>query len=110
MKNVMAVILSVFFVLAGFACSMAADQDIKGSKDRPLLSRMPDFHISDYKYTEFDSHRFNDRRQKTCQRRRPQILHRIQAEQGRGRARRIENPPEYPGRLEENRRKGRLRR
>ena len=58
MKNVMAVIFSVFFVLAGFDCSMAADQDVKGSKDRPLLSRMPNFYISEYKDTEFDSHRF----------------------------------------------------
>jgi outer membrane protein OmpA-like peptidoglycan-associated protein len=54
----MAVIFSVFFVLAGFDCSMAADQDVKGSKDRPLLSRMPNFYISEYKDTEFDSHRF----------------------------------------------------
>src|SRR4030042_2039826 len=58
MKNVMAVIFSFFFVLAGFNLSMAADQDVKGSKDHPLLSRMPNFHISEYKDTEFDSHRF----------------------------------------------------
>jgi outer membrane protein OmpA-like peptidoglycan-associated protein len=58
MKNVMAVIFSLFFVLAGFDLSMAADQDVKGSKDHPLLSRMPNFWISDYKDTEFDSHKF----------------------------------------------------
>ena len=58
MKNVMAVIFSLFFVLAGFDLSMAADQDVKGSKDHSLLSRMPNFWISDYKDTEFDSHKF----------------------------------------------------
>ena len=58
MKKVMAVIFSLFFVLAGFGLSMAAEQDVKGSKDHPLLSRMPDFYISGYKDTEFDSHKF----------------------------------------------------
>ena len=58
MKNAIAVIFSLFIVLAGFDPAMATDQDIKGSKDHPLLSRMPDFHIAEYKNTEFDSHRF----------------------------------------------------
>jgi hypothetical protein len=50
-KNVMAVIFGLFFVLAGFGLSTAADQDVKGSKDPTLLSRMPSFHISEYKDT-----------------------------------------------------------
>jgi len=54
----MAMIISLFFVLACFGLSIAADQDIKGSMDHPLLSRMPNFFISDYKNTEFDSHKF----------------------------------------------------
>ena len=58
MKNIMAVIFSLFFVLAGFVFSVAAEQDVKGSKDHPLLSRMPDFFIAEYKDTEFDSHKF----------------------------------------------------
>jgi OOP family OmpA-OmpF porin len=58
MKNVMAVIFSLVFVLAGFGLSTAADQDVKGSKDPTLLSRMPNFHISEYKDTEFGSQRF----------------------------------------------------
>jgi OOP family OmpA-OmpF porin len=58
MKNVMAVIISLFFVLAGFGLSAGADQDRKGSKDHPLLSRMSNFHITDYKDTEFDSYKF----------------------------------------------------
>ncbi|MDQ7787728.1 MAG: OmpA family protein [Thermodesulfovibrionales bacterium] len=60
MQKVMAAIFSLFFVLASFGFSMAADQDEKGGKDHPLLSRMPDFHVSNYKDTEFNSHRFID--------------------------------------------------
>lgn len=58
MKKVMVGIFSLFFVLAGLGLSVAADQDVKGSKDHPLLSRMPNFFISGYKDTEFDSHKF----------------------------------------------------
>jgi OOP family OmpA-OmpF porin len=58
MKKVMAAIFSLFFGLAGLGLSMAADQDVKGGKDHPLLSRMPDFRLSEYKDTEFNSHRF----------------------------------------------------
>jgi OOP family OmpA-OmpF porin len=58
MKNVISVIFSLLFVLASFDLSTAADQDIKGSKDHPLLSRMPSFYIAEYKDTEFDSHKF----------------------------------------------------
>lgn len=58
MKKTMMLLFSLFFVLAGFGLCAGADQDRKGSKDHPLLSRMPDFHISDYKDTEFDSYKF----------------------------------------------------
>ena len=58
MKKVLTVIFSLFFVLASYGLSMSADQDRKGSKDHPLLSRMPDFHITDYKDIEFDSYKF----------------------------------------------------
>jgi outer membrane protein OmpA-like peptidoglycan-associated protein len=58
MKNVIAMIFNLLFVLGGFGLSIAADLDAKGSKDHPLLSRMPNFYISAYKDTEFDSHRF----------------------------------------------------
>jgi len=57
-KNVTVAILGLFVVLAAFGLSSAADQDVKGSKDPSLLSRMPNFHISAYKSTEFDSHKF----------------------------------------------------
>jgi outer membrane protein OmpA-like peptidoglycan-associated protein len=64
MKNVMAVIFSLFYVLAGFGLSAAADLDVKGSRDHALLSRMPNFHISGYKSTEFDSQKFIDQSKK----------------------------------------------
>jgi OOP family OmpA-OmpF porin len=58
MKPVMKVGFSLIFMLVGFSIAFAANQDIKGSKDHPLLSRMPDFYIAEYKDTEFDSHKF----------------------------------------------------
>lgn len=58
MNKVGAVVFSAFFVLAGVGPSTAAGQDLRGSKDHPLLSRMPDFYIAEYKNTEFDSHKF----------------------------------------------------
>lgn len=58
MKYVMAVMFGLSVVLAGFGLSLAADQDVKGGKDHPLLSRMPNFYMAEYKENEFDSHRF----------------------------------------------------
>lgn len=58
MKNVILIILSLFFLLTGESLSIISAQDIKGSKDHPLLTRMPDFRISEYKDTEFNSYRF----------------------------------------------------
>jgi outer membrane protein OmpA-like peptidoglycan-associated protein len=60
----MTMIFSLSFALAGFGLSIAADLDVKGSKDHPLLSRMPDFHISEYKTSDFDSHKFIDQSKK----------------------------------------------
>jgi OmpA-OmpF porin, OOP family len=57
MNKVLAIILSGLFVLAGSSV-VSAEQDFKGSKDHPLLTRMPDFYIAEYKDTEFDSHKF----------------------------------------------------
>ena len=57
MKNITAIILGLFFVMASFGIS-AAEPDKKGSKDHPLLSRMPNFYIVSYEDREFDSHKF----------------------------------------------------
>lgn len=79
MKNVIAVIFSLFFVLAGFNLSYAADQDAKGSKDHPMLSRMPDFWIAEYKDAEFDSHKFigGDKKSVSIEGHKYYILYRI---------------------------------
>jgi OmpA-OmpF porin, OOP family len=61
MKKAMTVIFSLFLVLASCGLALAADQDVKGSKDHPLLTRMPGFHISDYKDKDFDRHQFTVR-------------------------------------------------
>ncbi len=58
MKKIMVALFSLFLVISGSGLSSAAEQDVKGGKDHPLLSRMPDFRISEYKETEFNSHRF----------------------------------------------------
>jgi len=57
MKKGMAAIFILFLVMASFGIS-AAETDKKGSKDHPLLTRMPNFHITDYKDIEFDSYKF----------------------------------------------------
>jgi outer membrane protein OmpA-like peptidoglycan-associated protein len=55
MKNVI-IVISLFFSLTGF--SQTPQQDVKGSKDHPLISRMPNFHITESKNMDFDSYNF----------------------------------------------------
>lgn len=59
-----AILFSLFFMLVATHLSIAAEPDVKGSKDHPLLSRMPDFRIGEYKSMDFDSHRFIDQDKK----------------------------------------------
>lgn len=61
MKKILAALFSVLFVLAGFGPALAADPDVKGGKDHPLLTRMPGFHITDYKEKDFDAYKFLDK-------------------------------------------------
>jgi len=58
MKKVIIGIFSLFFFLMGEGVSVAQQKDIKDSKDHPLITRMPDFYISDYKESEFESFKF----------------------------------------------------
>jgi len=58
MKKGIVVISSMFLLLTVKGLSQAPQQDFKGSKDHPMLTRMPDFRISEYKEAEFDSYRF----------------------------------------------------
>jgi OmpA-OmpF porin, OOP family len=58
MKKLIIIIFSLFSLLSVKGLSQAAQQDIKGSKDHPMVTRMPDFWISEYKENEFDSYKF----------------------------------------------------
>jgi OmpA-OmpF porin, OOP family len=58
MKKFTAPIFIMFISLLCFSFSVVGEPDVKGSKDHPLLSRMPDFYISGYRYTDYDSHKF----------------------------------------------------
>ena len=58
MKKVLIVIFSMLFLMSGTVHSQTTQQDIKGSKDHPLISRMPDFWISEYKEAEYDSYKY----------------------------------------------------
>ena len=57
MNKVIAVILCMLFVLVGLNIA-AAEKDRQGSKDHPLLTRMPDFYINDYSEKDFDKQEF----------------------------------------------------
>jgi outer membrane protein OmpA-like peptidoglycan-associated protein len=57
MNKILAVILCVWFVFTGVNISVA-EQDVKGSTDHPLLTRMPDFRIGTYSDKDFDRHEF----------------------------------------------------
>lgn len=60
MRKALVVLLGAMMSLSvAVAAWAASDTDKPGSKDHPLLSRMPDFHISDYKFIDFDNHKFN---------------------------------------------------
>ena len=58
MKKLAMGVLGMMFVVAGLNFPAVAEQDVKGGKDHPLLSRMPDFHISSYQEVEFGSYNF----------------------------------------------------
>ena len=58
MKKVTIAIFSLFLLLTSKGLSVPQNQDVTGSKDHPLISRMPDFWISEYKENEFDSYKF----------------------------------------------------
>jgi OmpA-OmpF porin, OOP family len=58
MKKVFIIIFSLTFLLTAKGLSIPQNQDVKGSKDHPMISRMPDFWISEYKESEYDSYKF----------------------------------------------------
>lgn len=59
MRKALVVLLGAMMSLSVAVASWAAgDADKPGSKDHPLLSRMPNFHISEYKVLDYDSYGF----------------------------------------------------
>jgi len=54
---------SLLFVL--LASTPVLGQDVEGSKDHPLLSRMPGYYIGNYTQSDFDSHEFTAKDRKT---------------------------------------------
>jgi len=56
------IVAPVFTILAlaVVPCNLTG-QDVEGSKDHPLLSRMPGYIIRDYEHTDFNSHEFTDK-------------------------------------------------
>ncbi|HLN55757.1 MAG TPA: OmpA family protein [Bacteroidales bacterium] len=57
MKKTLFLLLSCL-LLAGTGFSQTPQADVKGSKDHPMLTRMPDFRISSYTETEFGAQKF----------------------------------------------------
>lgn len=55
--GLLALLLSSIFALS-WVCGAADPQDAEGSKDPALFSRMPGFHIYNYRELEFDRHEF----------------------------------------------------
>lgn len=58
MKSAIRIMLMLLFSFSTFNV-VFAETDVEGSKDHPLLTRMPGFYISEYTATDFDSHEFN---------------------------------------------------
>lgn len=58
MKRTFIITLSLFLFICLNGFSQTPQQDIKGSKDHPLITRMPDFWISEYKVDEYGSYKF----------------------------------------------------
>lgn len=67
MKKGMILFLGMFFFLIGIVSAADVKQDAKGSKDHPLISRMPDFRIQQYRDKDFESHKFMNKDGKPVQ-------------------------------------------
>ncbi|MBA7639485.1 Peptidoglycan-associated lipoprotein [subsurface metagenome] len=55
-KAFLGIFLSIIFVSVAFA----QEEDVEGSKDHPLFSRMKNYYISGYEEFKYDSHEFYD--------------------------------------------------
>lgn len=67
MKKGMILFLGMFFILTGIVSAADVKPDAAGSKDHPLISRMPDFRIQHYSDKDFESHKFMNKDGKPIQ-------------------------------------------
>jgi outer membrane protein OmpA-like peptidoglycan-associated protein len=58
MKKQCLYFFTMLYALLASTALVFAESDVKGGKDHPLLSRMPDFHISEYKEVDFGAYKF----------------------------------------------------
>jgi outer membrane protein OmpA-like peptidoglycan-associated protein len=79
MKKVSVIIAVLVSLMTTVAPAQTVTPDIKGSKDHPLISRMPDFWISEYKESEFESYKFMnaDKKPETIEGHRYSILYKL---------------------------------
>lgn len=52
--------LGILLITLSAAIVLAEEQDVEGSQDHPLLSRMKNYYISEYEEFAYDSHEFYD--------------------------------------------------
>jgi OmpA-OmpF porin, OOP family len=64
MKKITTLIFITLITLSCFPFLVSGEPDVKDSKDHPMISRMPDFYISGYKYADYDSYKFIDQDKK----------------------------------------------
>ena len=58
MNALKAIVLATLVVPLLAVAGFAQETDVEGSKDHPLLTRMPGYYIDDYSESQFDSYTF----------------------------------------------------
>ena len=58
MRKPATVTATLLFIIFSYGITWATRTDVTGSKDHPLVSRIPDFYISSYKDVEYDQFEF----------------------------------------------------
>jgi hypothetical protein len=57
MRGSKVAVYGVLFGLSMFLCALPASaQDVEGSRDHPLFTRLPNYYIDKYEEKEFDAH------------------------------------------------------
>ncbi|TET68973.1 MAG: hypothetical protein E3J56_10555, partial [Candidatus Aminicenantes bacterium] len=58
MRKTVIIIMTSLLIVFSYGITWAGKPDVKGSKDHPVVSRIPNFYISSYKDIEFDQYEF----------------------------------------------------